>query len=535
MKHLTFLAIALFMLACNSSKKATIQEAPTILPKPAFLEVLPGSFSLPKQVTIQVSSSAAASIAEFLSEYFRDCKILSETSTDDATIFLELSANDSSEAYELEIRDQGITIRSSGISGLFYGVQSLIQVTSNNPKTLPFLRIKDEPRFAYRGMHLDVGRHMFPVKFIKRYIDLMARFKYNTFHWHLTEDQGWRIEINQYPLLQEKAAFRDATVIGHASSRDRGNETFDGERYGGYYTQEEIKEVVAYAANRQITVVPEIELPGHSLAALTAYPHLGCSGGPYKTAQTWGVFPDIYCAGKESTFEFLENVFDEVLPLFPGKYVHIGGDEAPKDRWEKCPHCQKRIQEEGLEDEHELQSYFVQRMEKYLNTKGKTMIGWDEILEGGLAENAIVMSWRGEEGGIEAAKQNHKVIMTPVGWCYFDYYQAGPEGEPLAFPNQMTTVEKVYSYEPIPKELSKEQAKYVLGAQCNVWSEYILDGKRAEYMVYPRAIALSEVLWSPQVDHRGYPEFVKRLNNLQPYLDQLNLNYAGHLFESSAN
>ena len=534
MKNLFILALLAVTFSCASTKSQEVLPEPTILPKPTSLEMKPGAFTLKKKISISGTDEAALEIAELLAEYLSAQGIESEIVDADGDINLNLNGNTESEAHSLDIAEDQINIQSDGAAGLFYGVQSLIQIISNNKESLPQLAIQDEPRFGYRGMHLDVGRHMFPVEFVKRYVDLMSHFKFNTFHWNLTEDQGWRIEIKKYPELQTKAAYRDGTVIGHASSHDRENEKYDGEKYGGYYTQEEVKDVVAYAAARQVTIVPEIELPGHSLAALTAYPHLGCTGGPYATSKTWGVFPDIYCAGKETTFEFLQDVFDEVLPLFPGKYVHIGGDEAPKDKWKTCPHCQKRIQDEGLADEHELQSYFVQRMENYLNEKGKSMIGWDEILEGGLAPNAVVMSWRGEAGGIEAAKQDHDVIMTPTGWCYFDYYQAGPEGEPLAFPGQMTTVEKVYSYEPIPAELSAEQAKHVLGAQCNVWTEYILDGPHAEYMVYPRAIALSEVLWSPKVENRDYQDFVQRLNNIQPYMDELNINYAKHLFENSA-
>ncbi|MEQ8471005.1 MAG: beta-N-acetylhexosaminidase [Marinoscillum sp.] len=530
MKYWPFFTLLVSLIACTIPTKEVTLPEPSILPKPVSVEMNPGTFELNQSVSISTTDSATQSVAEFLSTYLE--RIGKEVSFTEgkADITLTLTGNTQKEAYTLEIGDEGTTISAEGTPGLFYGIQSLIQVLSNNPSVLPQMVINDEPRFGYRGMHLDVARHMFPVEFVKRYIDLMAHFKYNTFHWHLTEDQGWRIEIKQYPLLQEKAAYRNETVVGHAATGTRDEATYDGQRYGGYYTQEEVKEVVAYAAARQITVVPEIELPGHSQAALTAYPHLGCTGGPYETATTWGVFPDIYCAGKESTFEFLENVFNEVIPLFPGKYVHIGGDEAPKDRWKECPHCQKRIKEEGLNDEHELQSYFVQRIEKYLNAKGKTIIGWDEILEGGLAENAVVMSWRGEEGGIEAVQQNHEVIMTPVGWCYFDYYQADPENEPLAFPNQIT-VEKVYGYEPIPEELTKEQEKLVLGAQCNLWSEYIPNGKQAEYQIYPRAIAMSEVLWSEREENRDFKSFVNRVSNIRPLMDQWKINYATHIFE----
>lgn len=511
-------------------------ETPAILPRPVSLQMNSGTLDLGKTVPVVAIDSGANKIASFLIDYLETNQKHGLLSAEDqeSSITLALSEEPSpgEEGYTLVIDAKGIHLGASTDAGLFYGVQTLIQILNQDPDKVPFLSITDQPRFHYRGMHLDVGRHMFPVNFIKKYIDMMAHFKYNTFHWHLTEDQGWRIEIKKYPALQEVAAFRDSTVVGHASSKTRDQAKYDGERYGGFYTQEEVKEVVSYARDRFITVIPEIELPGHAQATLTAYPYLGCTGGPYHTATSWGVFDNIYCAGKETTFEFLENVFDEVLPLFPGKYVHIGGDEAPKTKWEECPYCQKRIKDEGLKDEHELQSYFVQRIEKYLNAKGKTMIGWDEILEGGLAQNAVVMSWRGEDGGIEAARQGHDVIMTPTDWCYFDYYQAGPEGEPLAIGN-MTTVREVYGYEPVPEELSDQEASHILGAQCNLWTEYIPDGKQAEYMVYPRAIALAQVLWSPE-NAKDYDRFTGDLDHLRPLLDQWNIHYATHVFTNGS-
>ncbi len=532
MKYILYLFI-LLLLNCASPK----EEVPvsfSIIPQPDSVVTHGGSFELDEQIEIAASSEDAQKVAQFLQEFLTvnefNSSLLAEADSE-GDIFLEISpeSNIPKEGYQMVIGDSGVKILASSGAGLFYGIQSFMQIVQTAGNTLPLAEIIDQPRFSYRGMHLDVGRHMFPVDFIKKYIDMMAHFKYNTFHWHLTEDQGWRIEIKQYPKLQEVAAYRNETVVGHASTSTRDSAKYDGKRYGGYYTQEEAKEVVAYATERFITVIPEIELPGHSKAALTAYPDLGCTNGPYETAKTWGVFEDIYCAGKEETFEFLENVFDEVLPLFPSNYVHIGGDEAPKTQWEKCPHCQKRMSEEGLADEHELQSYFVQRMEKYLNNKGKTIIGWDEILEGGLAPNAVVMSWRGEEGGIEAAKQNHDVIMTPVDWCYLDYYQADPKTEPLAI-GGMTTVEEVYSYEPIPSQLSTEEAKHILGAQCNLWTEYITTSDYAEYMVYPRAIAMSEVLWSPK-GTKNYEGFIDRINDIQPLLDEWDVNYAKHIFK----
>jgi hexosaminidase len=368
-------------------------------------------------------------------------------------------------------------------------------------------------------MHLDVGRHFFSVDFIKKYINLMAMLKMNTFHWHLTEDQGWRIEIKKYPKLQEIAAFRDETLIGHYSDKPH---QFDGKKYGGFYTQEEIKEVVKYASARQITIIPEIEMPGHSQAAIAAYPELGCTGEQVKVATKWGVFEEIYCP-KETTFKFLEDVIDEVSNLFPGKYIHIGGDEAPKIRWENCEHCQNLIKKEGLKDEHELQSYFIARMEKYINSKGKQIIGWDEILEGGLAPNATVMSWRGTNGAIEAAKQKHTVILTPQSHCYFDHYQSENKNEPLAI-GGFLPLEKVYNFNPIPDELTTEEHQYVLGAQGNVWTEYMQTSENVEYMVFPRAIALSEVLWSAK-EHRNYTDFIYRLEYFNKILDARNVNH----------
>jgi hexosaminidase len=372
-----------------------------------------------------------------------------------------------------------------------------------------------------------VGRHFFPVDFIKKYIDYIALHKMNYFHWHLTEDQGWRIEIKKYPRLTEVGAYRDGTIIGHFPGK--GNDSI---RYGGFYTQEEIKEVVAYAAKRYITVIPEIEMPGHSSAALTSYPYLGCTGGPYKVQQTWGVFEDVYCAGNDSVFTFLQDVIDEVITLFPSKYIHIGGDESPKTRWKSCPKCQKRIKDNNLKDEHELQSYFVQRMEKYINSKGRTIIGWDEILEGGLAPNAMVMSWRGEKGGIEAARQNHNVIMTPSSHVYLDHSQTKKEDSVTI--GGFLPIQKVYSYEPVPKELTGEQAKHVFGAQANVWTEYMGSTQKVEYMLFPRLSALSEVLWSPAAQ-REWPDFEKRLPQQLKRYDLWKTNYSKAYLDKESN
>jgi hexosaminidase len=383
---------------------------------------------------------------------------------------------------------------------------------------IPAVDISDAPRFPYRGMHLDVGRHFFPVEFVKKYIDLLALYRMNTFHWHLTEDQGWRIEIRRYPRLTEVGSCRAETIL------EKNFDPFvgDGMPYCGFYTQAEIREVVAYARERHILVIPEIEMPGHSVAALAAYPELACTEGPFEVHTRWGVTPDIYCP-KEETFEFLQAVLEEVMQLFPSPYIHIGGDEAPKERWEESPVAQEVIRREGLADEHELQSWFVQRIERFLNANGRRLIGWDEILEGGLAPNATVMSWRGMEGGIDAARQGHDVIMTPVSHVYFDYYQAEPDGEPLAI-CCFTPLEKVYGFEPVPGELAADEAPHVLGAQGNVWTEYMTTPEHVEYMALPRMLALSEVVWSPR-DLRDWESFRVRLEAQLPRLDALDVNY----------
>lgn len=522
------LPLFVFAVACTT-KEAVSPSNISIIPKPFELTEYKGTFEWNENITI-VSTEEGNEAAEFLSEFFKSKNISTtiESASDiehQITLSILSDSTLGEEGYELSVNKKGVSIQANTAAGLFYGVQSLMQLISDDGKQVPFVEITDYPRFSYRGLHLDVGRHMFPVEFIKKYIDLMARHKFNRFHWHLTEDQGWRIEIKKYPKLQEIAAYRKETLIGHGDS----SEKFDGIKYGGFYTQEEIKGVVQYAADRFITIIPEIELPGHSQAALSAYPNLGCTGGPYEAATRWGVFDPVYCAGKEETFSFLEDVLDEVMQLFPGQYIHIGGDECPKTSWEKCPHCQKRIKDQDLQDEHELQSYFIQRIEKYVNSKGRQIIGWDEILEGGLAPNATVMSWRGEEGGIAAAKQQHQVIMTPGNWCYLDHYQDSSKTEPLAI-GGFTPVSEVYSYEPLPPQLSAAESKYILGAQGNVWTEYMKTSDHVEYMVYPRACALAEVLWSTK-ESRNYEDFLQRMKIHTNRLDSWKVNYAKHIIK----
>ena len=539
-KHLKFFSICLFAFllfsACNNEENVAIN--PAIMPIPAFQQINTGVFEMNNSTGIVSNDKEFTQVADFLKSYIKvgsSIDLKSKNYKNEIAFKKDVSITNT-EGYSLKITSEKIEISASSAKGAFYAVQSLRQLLPASFEDSSFkkssvaiqnLEIKDAPRFKYRGMHLDVGRHFFPVDFIKKYIDLISMLKMNTFHWHLTEDQGWRIEIKKYPKLQEIAAYRKETLIDHYSTDPQ---KFDGKKYGGFYTQEEIKDIVKYASERQVDVIPEIEMPGHAQAAIAAYPELGCTGKQIDVATKWGIFEDIYCP-KEATFKFLEDVIDEVIALFPGKYIHIGGDEAPKTRWKNCNHCQKLIKKEGLKDAHGLQSYFITRMEKYINAKGKQIIGWDEILEGGLAPNATVMSWRGITGAIQAAKQHHDVILTPNSHCYFDHYQSTNDDEPLAI-GGFLPLEKVYSFNPIPNELTKEESKYVLGAQGNVWTEYIPTSSKVEYMAFPRAIALSEVVWS-NLDKKNYDDFKNRLQYFQKRLDKLNVNYANHLYEIS--
>jgi hexosaminidase len=434
------------------------------------------------------------------------------------------------EGYILTITQKKIIIKAKSAPGLFYAVQTIRQlmppdiekqnITEGSRLAVPACEIKDAPRFSYRGMHLDVSRHFFPPEDVKRYIDMIALHKMNTFHWHLTDDQGWRIEIRKYPKLTQAGAFRKETLVGHGGKPPF---TYDGKPYGGFYTQDEVRDIVAYAKAKFVTIIPEIEMPGHALAALAAYPELSCTGGPFEVYPRWGVVSDVFCAGKEETFNFLEDVLSEVISLFPGKYIHVGGDECPKIRWEKCPLCQKRIKEEGLKDERELQSYFIQRIEKFLISKDRKLIGWDEILEGGLAPEATVMSWRGTAGGIAAAKQKHDVIMTPNKYVYLDYYQCEPIDQPLAIGGYLP-LETVYSYNPMPSELNGEEQKYILGIQGNVWTEYIGTRDYLDYMAYPRMLAIAETGWTPD-RLKDFDDFLARFKVLKTRYDAMGINY----------
>ena len=521
-----------FLFSCKSEEYST--EVFQIIPTPLTQTTNQGYFVLNNKVGVTYNNHFKIS-GDFLRNFIETGSSMTLEDNKDIEFLLDTSiAND--EGYVLDIKPHKILIRAKTDRGGFYAVQTLRQLLppefengsfSSDEVSIQCMTITDAPQFQYRGMHLDVGRHLFSVEFIKKYIDALAMLKMNTFHWHLTEDQGWRIEIKKYPKLQDVAAFRNETLIGHYSDQPH---QFDGKRYGGFYTQEEIKAIVAYAQSRHVTVIPEIELPGHAQAAIAAYPNLGCTGEQVDVATKWGVFEHIYCS-KDETFEFLENVLDEVIALFPSEYIHIGGDEAPKTQWKSCSQCQARIQSEGLKDEHELQNYFITRIEKYLNAKGKQIIGWDEILEGGLAPNATVMSWRGINGAIEAAKQKHNVIMTPTSHCYFDYYQSTNPNEPTAI-GGFLPLEKVYSFNPIPEELTEDEVQYVLGAQGNIWTEYMPTSEQVEYMAFPRMLAMSEVVWSKD-ENKNYEDFTKRVEFFNQRLDALNINYANHLYDIS--
>lgn len=514
-----------------------LKNKPTdIIPQPYKITLKNGYFHLNALTRINIRDEEFRPEAEIFSQYFKkfygfELQIIKENQDLINCINLHFTDSGKTGFYNLNIQKQMICVYGNP-AGIFYAFQTLkllLPLPGDKSLRIKNMQIADFPQFSWRGMHLDVCRHFFPKEFIKEYIDILALYKMNTFHWHLTDDQGWRIEIKKYPELTSTGAYRKGTKPGHSSESIS---NYDTTTYGGFYTQDDIREIVEYARQRHITIVPEIEMPGHALAALASYPVYSCTGGPFSVGTKWGVFEDVFCP-KDTTFMFLEDILTEVMELFPGQYIHIGGDEVPKVRWRDCPHCQGLIKARGLKDENELQSYFIQHIDSFLATHGRITIGWDEILEGGLASNAAVMSWRGAQGGIAAAKQHHKVVMTPGGYCYFDHYQGDPRNEPLAV-GGYTTLEKVYSFNPVPYELDSSEKDFILGAQGNVWSEYILNGKQVEYMVIPRICALSEVLWSP-VETRNYNAFRKRLVKHFKLLDVYGLNYSRALFEIRKN
>ena len=535
------------LLGVNFCMMVTFAQIPIhVVPYPNEVVIGNGSFELSSATNIVYNKNTSK-----LATYFKDqiktltgisVKVLpyngstSPNSKNDIQLLLS-SKGSLKNGYALEISKSNIVLEAQENELLFNGIQTILQLlplnNSDKSVSIPQLSIKDAARFSYRGMHLDVSRHFFPVAFLKKYIDLLAMHKYNTFHWHLTDDQGWRIEIKKYPLLTKVGGYRNGTIIGRYPGK--GN---DSVHYGGFYTQQQVKEIVRYAADRYITVIPEIEMPGHASAAIAAYPQLSCFPNEdteinSKTAwagskvgkqvqQTWGVFNDVF-SPTEYTFNFIENVLDEVMPLFPSAYIHIGGDECPKENWKRSPFCQQLIKAKNLKDEHGLQSYFIHRIEKYVNDKGKKIIGWDEILEGGLAPNATVMSWRGTEGGIAAAKENHDVIMTPGSHCYLDHSQSSKEDSVTI--GNFLPLEKVYAFEPVPTSLSADQSKHILGAQGNVWTEYMSNISKVEYMVLPRIAALAEVLWTSK-EKRNFESFENRLPFLQKLYKAKNYNYS---------
>ncbi|MDI9256565.1 glycoside hydrolase family 20 protein [Flavobacterium sedimenticola] len=518
-----------FVLFCHLT---FAQHTLPLIPTPKEIKPGNGFFVLNSETIINADKNSfeAQYLKEVINQEFGLNLEISQKATTSSKISLLTAVPDASkftnETFYLSVDQNSAEISAVSNHGIFNGIQTLLQllpIEKASVVKLPIVQIFDTPKYAWRGMHLDCARHFFSIDFIKKYIDYLAMYKFNTFHWHLTDDQGWRIEIKQYPKLTDVGAWRNGSMVGHYNEQK-----YDTIRYGGFYTQDQIKEVVAYAQQRHITVVPEIEMPGHAVAALAAYPQYSCTGGPFEVEKQWGVLDDVFCP-KEETFTFLENILSEVIALFPSEYIHIGGDECPKTRWKSCGHCQGLMKAKGLKDEHELQSYFIQRMEKFVNSKGRKIIGWDEILEGGLAPNAAVMSWRGTEGGIAAAKEKHFVVMTPGSHCYFDHYQGNPQNEPLAI-GGYTPVEKVYAFNPIPKELSSEEAQYILGAQANVWTEYIASPEQVEYMIFPRMMALSEVLWGTSNPEK-YADFEKRMIQQFTVLEQKGIQYSKALFE----
>ncbi|RAK03157.1 hexosaminidase [Larkinella arboricola] len=519
-----------------------------IIPRPAHLETREGRFVLSNTTIVRIP--AANPELRTLAENF----IRQVNTASGLTLGIQ-SANESgaaesvltfrsvgdtglgAEGYRMDVTTRTITIEAAQPAGFFYAIQSLYQLlppeifSSTRVSTavnwsVPACRIEDQPRYSYRGLHLDVARHFFPVSFIKKYIDLLALHKFNTFHWHLTDDQGWRIEIKKYPKLTQVGSQRQETLIGHYYESDP--QQFDGKPYGGFYTQEEVREVVRYAQSRYVTVIPEIEMPGHALAALAAYPEYGCSDGPYETATKWGIFTDVFCP-YEKTFTFLQDILSEVMDLFPGPYIHIGGDECPKVAWKRSPYCQQLIKKLKLKNENQLQSYFTARIDKFITSKGRKMIGWDEIMDGNappiqVSPSATVMSWRGVEGGIRAARLGHDVIMTPENFVYLDHYQGDRAQEPLAF-GRLTPLEETYSYNPTPAELPDRVQKHMMGIQANVWTEYLKTPGQVEYMVWPRAAAVAEIAWTPATQ-KSWPDFTQRLPDLFRRLDYLQTTYS---------
>lgn len=513
-----------------------------IIPRPQQVNVsndTPFTLSAKTVISLGTNSQDMKRNANMLASYIEQATGIRPAvgkSKNGAAIVLTIDKTlDNAEGYKLDADAKQIRIAGASAAGVFYGIQTLRKslplVNGKASKvSIPAVHIADAPRFAYRGTHLDVSRHFVTVDSVRQFIDMLALHNINRFHWHLTDDQGWRIEIKKYPLLTQIGSKRAQTVIGHNSGE------YDGKPYGGFYTQQQIRDIVKYAADRYITIVPEIDLPGHMQAALAAYPDMGCTGGPYEVWQKWGVSDNVLCAGNDKTLTFIDNVLKEITQLFPSKYIHVGGDECPKTQWQKCPKCQARIKalnleaKDGHSAEERLQSYIITHASNYLKSLGRNTIGWDEILEGGLAEGATVMSWRGESGGIAAAKQHHDVVMTPNSYLYFDYYQSlDKDNEPIAIGGYLP-LETVYSYEPMPKELTADEARHIIGVQANIWTEYMPTFKQMQYMALPRLAALSEVQWSEPA-LKDYTSFTNRLTEFTHLYNRLGYNYAKHLYD----
>ena len=525
-KKLIFLVISFLYMV-------TATAQPLLIPYPRSIEMREGYFALTaKTGIINLSDKNNARLLKHYIE--EDININLHEQRGDNNIFLitnrKLKESLGAEGYRMNISADSIVIEGAENAGVFYGIQTLRQLAAQNRLAIPCMEIFDKPEYEWRDFMLDEARHFKGKVVVKQLLEEMAYLKMNKFHWHLTDDQGWRVEIKKYPRLTEVGSIRNKTMIRKEW------DNYDTTPYGGFYTQDELRDMVKYAADLGITIIPEIDLPGHMMAALASYPELGCTGGSYEVSGQWGIRDDVLCVGKEKTFEFIENVLLEIIDIFPSKYIHIGGDECPKIRWEKCPACQARIQKLGLKDdehgkaEHYLQSYTIERVEKFLNEHGRKIIGWDEILEGGLATNATVMSWRGVAGGVEAAKQGHYAIMTPTAPLYLDYYQSqDTQNEPLAI-GGYNPVDMVYNFNPVPESLTEEQAKFILGTQANIWTEYITTPEHLEYMILPRLAALSEVQWD-QVENKSYDRFLDNIGHIFAIYDVMGLNYAKHILE----
>ena len=554
-------AASIVALLASCSEGPLVTKSPeSVIPLPQEISVGEGYLNL-AGVKIVCDSGVPECAEKQISSFAADLDAKVPGALFGPKMYFESDPSLAEEEYVIEVTEKKATVKASGLSGYVYAIQTIKQMLPSsiwgdknstpfvpgNPAdksvqpeqakeaysdwALPVMTIRDYPRFAYRGMHLDCSRHFFSIEEVYRYLDIMAAHKLNRFHWHLTDDQGWRIEMKKHPRIIERGAWREGTVI----AKNWGSN--DGIRYGGYYTQDELRQAVEYAAARGITIIPEIDLPGHMQSVLAAYPELGCTGGPYEVWTTWGVSKDVLCVGNEKVFEVLEDILDELVDIFPSEYIHIGGDECPKDSWKKCPKCQAKIKELGIKGDKKftaedyLQSYVMNRVEAYLNGKGRKIIGWDEILDGNISETATIMSWRGTEGGIKAAQSGRNAIMTPGGYCYFDYFQAKERTkEPLAIGSHLP-VSQVYSYEPFDPVMTPEQCKHILGVQANMWTEYITSDAHLEYMLLPRLSALSEVQWC-QPERKDFGRFRNSLqNNMLPIYQAMGLNYGTHAFD----